>query len=211
VLGGHAWRCQVQRLMHANGIQGRQASRQGVENHYPDPDARRRPDLVNRDFTASAPNELWVVDFSYLRRWEGVVFSASSSTSTAGRSPAGSSPATDALRMALSTRERVEAVRLTCGCASTRLCVASGAGANFGGSMSAWASVSYRVSALALLIPCAHLGLCTARHSLSNRLTTGAVLCDLQRGCPPRRHCALRIACRHDMGCRRPHRRLDIS
>src|SRR5215203_3866223 len=42
----------------------------------PDLTARRRPDLVNRDFTASAPNQLWVADFTYGRCWEGVVFFA---------------------------------------------------------------------------------------------------------------------------------------
>jgi putative transposase len=34
------------------------------------------PDLVQRDFTASRPNELWVADISYLRCWEGLVFFA---------------------------------------------------------------------------------------------------------------------------------------
>src|SRR5215203_5351407 len=42
----------------------------------PDLTARRRPDLVNRDFSASAPNQLWVADFTYGRCWEGVVFFA---------------------------------------------------------------------------------------------------------------------------------------
>jgi putative transposase len=27
-----------------------------------DPDALRAPDLVNRNFTAAAPNQLWVID-----------------------------------------------------------------------------------------------------------------------------------------------------
>jgi putative transposase len=42
----------------------------------PDPHARRRPDLVQRNFTASGPDELWVADLSYLRCWEGLVFFA---------------------------------------------------------------------------------------------------------------------------------------
>jgi putative transposase len=42
----------------------------------PDPQARRRPDLVQRDFSADAPNRLWVADLTYLRCWEGVVFFA---------------------------------------------------------------------------------------------------------------------------------------
>ena len=40
----------------------------------PDPEAQRRPDLVERDFSAAAPNRLWVGDFTYLRSWEGASF-----------------------------------------------------------------------------------------------------------------------------------------
>ena len=29
------------------------------------------PDLVDRDFCASAPDELWVADATYIRTWEG--------------------------------------------------------------------------------------------------------------------------------------------
>ena len=36
----------------------------------------RRPDLVQRDFSASRPNELWVADISHVRCWEGLVFFA---------------------------------------------------------------------------------------------------------------------------------------
>jgi putative transposase len=42
----------------------------------PDPEAHRRPDLVERDFSTSAPNRLWVGDFTYLRSWEGMSFFA---------------------------------------------------------------------------------------------------------------------------------------
>ena len=38
--------------------------------------ARGLPDLVGRNFTASKPNELWVVDFTYVATWAGTVFSA---------------------------------------------------------------------------------------------------------------------------------------
>lgn len=34
------------------------------------------PDLVERNFTAAAPNQLWVADISYLRSWEGFVYPA---------------------------------------------------------------------------------------------------------------------------------------
>jgi putative transposase len=117
--GEQAPRCRVQRLMRANGIQGAKRRGKPWRTTTPDPDARRRPDLVNRDFTASRPNELWVADFSYLRCWEGVVFFSFVvdvySRMVVGWQFAGHMRTTlvlDALRMALSTRERVEEVRL---------------------------------------------------------------------------------------------------
>ena len=74
---------------------------------------------MQRDFSASAPNELWVADFSYLRSWEGVVFFSFVidvfSRKVLGWQFAAHMRTTlvlDALRMALCTRERVEEVRL---------------------------------------------------------------------------------------------------
>jgi putative transposase len=117
--GEQAPRCRVQRLMRAHDIQGAKRRGKPWRTTTPDPDARRRPDLVNRDFTASAPNELWVADFSYLRCWEGVVFFSFVidvySRMVVGWQFASHMRTTlvlDALRMALSTRERVETVRL---------------------------------------------------------------------------------------------------
>jgi transposase InsO family protein len=69
-------RCQVQRLMRSHGIQGAKRRGKPWRTTKPDPNARRRPDLVNRDFTSEAPNRLWVGDLSYLRCWEGVVYFA---------------------------------------------------------------------------------------------------------------------------------------
>ena len=67
-------RCQVQRLMRANGICGAKRRGKPWRTTISDPNADRRPDLVNRDFTASAPDGLWVGDFTYLRCWEGRLF-----------------------------------------------------------------------------------------------------------------------------------------
>ena len=55
-------RCTVERLMAAEGLTGavRGASRRTTR---PDPAAPRPEDLVERQFVASRPNELWVVDF----------------------------------------------------------------------------------------------------------------------------------------------------
>ncbi len=112
-------RCQVQRLMAANGIRGAKRRGKPWRTTTPDPQAGRRPDLVERDFTASRPNELWVADFSYLRCWEGVVFFSFVidvySRRVVGWQFASHMRTTlvlDALRMALSTRERVQEVCL---------------------------------------------------------------------------------------------------
>lgn len=67
-------RCQVQRLMADNGIQGAKRRGRPWRTTVADPDAHRRPDLVERDFTATRPNEKWVADFTYVRCWEGLVF-----------------------------------------------------------------------------------------------------------------------------------------
>jgi putative transposase len=112
-------RCRVQRLMRAEGIQGAKRRGKPWRTTTPDPDARRRPDLVQRDFTAEHPNQLWVADFSYLRCWEGMVF-FSFVIDVFSRKVVGwqfarhmrTTLVLDALRMALSTRERVEEVRL---------------------------------------------------------------------------------------------------
>jgi putative transposase len=74
--GEQAPRCRVQRLMRANGIVGAKRRGKPWRTTTPDLQARRRPDLVQRDFSSSGPNRLWVADLSYLRCWEGVVYFA---------------------------------------------------------------------------------------------------------------------------------------
>jgi putative transposase len=69
-------RCRVQRLMKVHGIEGAKRRGKRWRTTKPDPLAQRRPDLVQRDFAAAGPNELWVADISYLRCWEGLVFFA---------------------------------------------------------------------------------------------------------------------------------------
>ncbi len=72
--GVAAPRCQVQRLMREHQIVG--AKRRGRPWRTTIPGAERAdtPDLLERDFTASRPNEVWVADFTYMRCWEGMVF-----------------------------------------------------------------------------------------------------------------------------------------
>jgi putative transposase len=110
--GETAPRCQVQRLMREHGIQGAKRRGKPWRTTRPDPLAHRRPDLVQRQFTADEPNRLWVGDLSYLRCWEGVVFFAFiidvHSRRVVGWQLAGhmrTDLVLDALRMALGTRE----------------------------------------------------------------------------------------------------------
>jgi putative transposase len=74
--GEDVGRDRVKRLMRSGGIQGAKRRGKPWRTTRPDPAARRRPDLVGRDFAASAPDRLWVADLSYLRCWEGLVFFA---------------------------------------------------------------------------------------------------------------------------------------
>jgi putative transposase len=71
-------RCTVERLMRHDGLVGavRGATRRTTR---PDPKAARaaRPeDLVERQFAAQMPNQLWVVDFTYVATWCGFVYVA---------------------------------------------------------------------------------------------------------------------------------------
>ncbi len=74
--GEQVGRCRVQRLMAEHGIEGAKRRGKPWRTTKPDRDAQRRPDLVERNFAAQAPNRLWVADLSYLRCWEGLVFFA---------------------------------------------------------------------------------------------------------------------------------------
>jgi transposase InsO family protein len=74
--GERVGRDRVARLMRAAGIQGAKRRGKPWRTTIPDPGAQRRPDLVQRDFTAERPNALWVADLTYLRCWEGLVFFA---------------------------------------------------------------------------------------------------------------------------------------
>jgi len=68
-------RCTVERLMRGMGLQGAVRGRK-FKTTIPDDGAIRPPDLVDRDFTASRPNELWVADLTYVATWRGFVYVA---------------------------------------------------------------------------------------------------------------------------------------
>jgi putative transposase len=70
-------RCTVERLMRELGLHGVRRGRT-VRTTVADRTGtgQRAPDLVNRDFTAAAPNRLWLVDFTYVPTWSGTMFTA---------------------------------------------------------------------------------------------------------------------------------------
>jgi len=69
-------RCTIERLMRDLGLIGAHRGDSFYRTTIADPSHERAPDLVNRDFTASAPNQLWVVDFTYLDTAAGKAFAA---------------------------------------------------------------------------------------------------------------------------------------
>ncbi|MEX1249161.1 MAG: IS3 family transposase [Acidimicrobiia bacterium] len=66
-------RDQVARLMKTAGIEGVKRGKR-VRTTRSDPAAGRHPDLVDRNFTADAPNRLWTVDLTYVPTWAGVAY-----------------------------------------------------------------------------------------------------------------------------------------
>jgi len=68
-------RCTVERLMGVLGLQGAVRGK-AYKTTVPDTNAERPADLVQRQFQAARPNQLWVADFTYVATWAGVVFVA---------------------------------------------------------------------------------------------------------------------------------------
>jgi len=68
-------RCTIERLMAAHGWTGALRGKKH-RTTIPDQAAARPADLVDRDFTAPAPNRLWVADFTYVATWSGIVYVA---------------------------------------------------------------------------------------------------------------------------------------
>jgi putative transposase len=73
--GHQVARCTVARLMADLGLRGVVRGRR-VRTTVADESAARPLDHVNRDFTAPAPNRLWVVDFTYVPTWSRTCFTA---------------------------------------------------------------------------------------------------------------------------------------
>ena len=73
--GWHVGRKRVARLMRADGLRG--VSRRKVpRTTQRQVEAQPAPDLVQRNFTVSHPNELWVADITYIATWTGFLYLA---------------------------------------------------------------------------------------------------------------------------------------
>lgn len=66
-------KCSVERLMRQAGLQG---VRRGKVKRTTISDSKvaRPADLVDRNFTATRPNQLWVADLTWVRTWKGFVY-----------------------------------------------------------------------------------------------------------------------------------------
>ena len=73
--GEYIARCTVERLMKREGLCGIRRSK-GPRATTPGPIADRPEDLVDRRFTATAPDCLWVADVTYIRTLSGRVYDA---------------------------------------------------------------------------------------------------------------------------------------
>ena len=73
--GIHIGRKRVARLMRAVGLHG-VSRRKSFRTTLRDAAARPAPDLVERQFTATGPDQLWVADITYVPTWAGFLFLA---------------------------------------------------------------------------------------------------------------------------------------
>jgi putative transposase len=73
--GDRLARCTVTRLMRQMGLRGAVRGKK-CRTTISDDSAARPLDLVDRDFRASRPNELWVSDLTYVATWRGFAYAA---------------------------------------------------------------------------------------------------------------------------------------
>jgi putative transposase len=69
-------RCTIERLMRRMGLSGVVRGKAFKVTTKAGPEAARPPDLVQREFHASRPNQLWVADLTYVATWAGFVYVA---------------------------------------------------------------------------------------------------------------------------------------
>ena len=68
-------RCTVARLMKQLGLEGVRRGRRCITT-IPSDRLEKPLDLVDRDFSATRPNQLWVADITYVATWSGFVYVA---------------------------------------------------------------------------------------------------------------------------------------
>ena len=73
--GTYLARCTIERLMKQHGLQGVWRGKGKITTNSRD-DQKRAEDLVNRNFNAHRPNQLWVADFTYIKTMSGWVYTA---------------------------------------------------------------------------------------------------------------------------------------
>lgn len=73
--GIHVGRKRVERLMREAGIAG-VSRRKGVRTTFRDDRVRPACDLVDRNFYAERPDQLWVADITYINTWAGFIYLA---------------------------------------------------------------------------------------------------------------------------------------
>jgi putative transposase len=98
-------RKRVERLMRQAGLQGAFLRKRRRSWTRRDPAATPAPDLVNRDFTAPAPNRLWVADSSRIPTGEGRCGWPACATRSRGASWAGRPPTEAATELVLGALE----------------------------------------------------------------------------------------------------------
>jgi putative transposase len=69
-------RCTVERLMGELGLAGVVRGQAKRTTLAAEPSGPRPADLVERRFSAPAPNRLWVADLTYVRTWSGFIYAA---------------------------------------------------------------------------------------------------------------------------------------
>ena len=74
--GKRVARCTVERLMREMALRGVSRGRAWVITTRAEDRADRPADLVDRQFHATRPNQLWVADFTYVATWRGFVYVA---------------------------------------------------------------------------------------------------------------------------------------
>jgi len=74
--GHRVARCTVERLMRAEGLRGIPRAKSAFTTRSDGAETPRLADLVDRQFVAQAPNQLWVADLTYVRTHAGWVYVA---------------------------------------------------------------------------------------------------------------------------------------